>query len=105
MSRAGSLITVWMGDSVAVLDATTLTFRYTIASGSAVPLGPGEMMADRLLIPVTGGIGVYTPKTGEFERLIPVDRGVLAGPIVPHVIGTTVVEQRGGTVVALGAAP
>jgi hypothetical protein len=105
VSRAGSLITVWMGDSVAVLDATTLTFRYTIASGSAVPLGPGEMMADRLLIPVTGGIGVYTPKTGEFERLIPVDRGVLAGPIVPHVIGTTVVEQRGGTVVALGAAP
>jgi hypothetical protein len=105
VSRAGSLITVWMGDSVAVLDATTLAFRYTIASGTAVPLGPGEMMADRLLIPVTGGIGVYAPNTGEFERLIPIDRGIPAGPIVPRIVGTTVVEQRGGTVVALGAAP
>ncbi len=105
VSRAGSLITVWMGDTVAVLDASTLAFRYTIASGSAVPLGPGEMMADRLLIPVTGGIGVYAPVTGDFERLIPVDRGVVAGPIVPRVVGTAVVEQRGGTVVALGAAP
>ena len=105
VSRAGSFVTVWMGDTVAVLDASTLAYRYTIASGTAVPLGPGAIMADRLLIPVTGGIGVYAPKTGDFERLIRVDRGKVAGPVVPGVVGTTLVEQRGGTVVALGAAP
>ncbi|HEX9177897.1 MAG TPA: hypothetical protein VF874_18090, partial [Mycobacterium sp.] len=65
----------------------------------------GEMMADRLLIPVTGGIGVYEPKTGTFERMIPLDRGNVSGPIMTGVIGATVVEQRGGTVVALGEAP
>jgi hypothetical protein len=37
--------------------------------------------------------------------MIPVDRGNVGGPIVPGVVGTTVVEQRGGTVVALGEAP
>jgi len=105
VSRAGNLVTVWTGDSVTVLDGTTLAVRYTIAPGSAVPLGPGEMMADKLLVPVTGGIGVYAPDTGDFERLIAVDRGNVTGPIVPGVVGTTVVEQRGATVVALGEAP
>jgi len=105
VSRAGDLITVWTGDSVAVLDGSTLTFRYTIAPGSAVPLGPGTMMADRLIIPVTGGIAVYTPDNGNVERVIGVDRGNITGPIVPSVVGTTVIEQRGNTVVALGAAP
>ncbi|HZQ32879.1 MAG TPA: hypothetical protein VFB19_14240 [Mycobacterium sp.] len=104
VSHAGSLVTFWTGDSVGVLDGASLTFRYTIAAGSAKPLGPGQLMADRLLVPVTGGIAVYTPNDGTFERLIPVDRGNAAGPIVPGVIGTTVVEQRGNTVVALGAA-
>jgi hypothetical protein len=105
VSRTGSLITVWTGDTVAVLDGSTLAYRYTIAAGSSVPLGPGEMMADRLLVPVTGGIAVYAPGDGAFERMIPVDRGNVTGPIVPSVVGTTVVEQRGDTVVALGEAP
>ncbi len=104
VSHTGDMITAWTGDSVAVLDGTSLAFRYTIASGSAVPLGPGEMMADRLLVPVTGGIAVYEPKTGAFERVIPVDRGNVSGPITPGVVGTTVIEQRGNTVVALGEA-
>jgi hypothetical protein len=105
VSRAGNLVTVWTGDRVAVLDGTTLAFRYTIAAAAQVPLGPGEMMAGRLLVPVTGGIGVYEPNTGTFERVIPFDRGKTAGPIVTGVIGSTVVEQRGNTVVALGEAP
>jgi hypothetical protein len=105
VSHAGNLITVWTGDRVEVLDGTTLALRYTIAAAAQVPLGPGEMMAGRMLIPVTGGIGVYEPTTGTFERVIPVDRGDAAAPIMPGVIGTTVIEQRGNTVVALGEAP
>ncbi|MGE5696381.1 MAG: hypothetical protein ACM4D3_14470 [Candidatus Sericytochromatia bacterium] len=104
VSHAGDVFTVWTGDSVAVLDGGSLASRYTIAPGSEVPLGPGDMMADRLLIPVTGGIGVYEPKTGGFERIIPVDRGNLTGPVVLGAVGTTLVEQRGDTMVALGAA-
>jgi hypothetical protein len=102
VSHTGNLVTVWTGDSLCVLDGTSLAGRYTIAPGSAKPLGPAVMMAGRLLVPVTGGIGVYTPGDGTFERMIGVDRGDTAGPIVPGVIGTTVVEQRGDTVVALG---
>jgi hypothetical protein len=66
---------------------------------------PGAMMAGRLLVPVTGGIAVYTPDKGIFERMIPVDRGNATGPIVPAVLGTTVIEKRGDTVVALGETP
>jgi hypothetical protein len=103
VSRAGNMITFWTGDSVLVLDAANLAYRYTVAAtGPAVPLGPAGMMADRLLIPVTGGVGVYDPATGRNERVIPVDRAAAAGPIVLGIAGTTVLEQRGGTIVALG---
>lgn len=105
VTHAGDVFTIWTGDSVVVLDGGSLASRYTIAPGSAVPLGPGDMMAEKLLIPVTGGIGVYEPKAGAFERIIPVDRGNVSGPVAVGVVGTTVIEQRGDTVVALGAAP
>jgi hypothetical protein len=88
-----------------VLDAATLVYRYTVNAGTAVPLGPATLMANRLLIPVTGGIGVYDPPTGALQRVIPVDRGAAAGPIVPAVADTTVLEQRGATMVALGEHP
>jgi hypothetical protein len=103
--RAGDLVTYWTGESVVVLDGTSLTYRYTIAAGTAVPQGPGAMMAGRLLIPVTNGTGVYDPTNGEFERVIAVDRGPAAGPIMLGVAGTTIVEQRGDTLIALGERP
>jgi hypothetical protein len=102
-SRAGTLVTYWTGDSVIVLDGDTLTFRYTIAAGGATPIGPGVMMANRLLIPLTAGMGVYDPETGAIEHVVPVNRPPgLTGPVVPAVAGMTVVEQRGATLVALG---
>jgi hypothetical protein len=46
---------------------------------------------------------VYDPATGANERYIPVSRPPgQGGPIVPVVTGSTVLEQRGDTVVALG---
>ena len=58
-----------------------LTLRYTIAAGDrTAPLGPGVMMAGRLLVPVTGAIGVYDPLSGANERYIPVDRSTSAPP-------------------------
>jgi hypothetical protein len=102
VSQAGSLLTWWTGDSLMVFDASKLTLRYTIAAGEKAPLGPGTMMAGRLLVPVTGAIGVYDPITGANERDIPVDRAPGTSAVVPAVAGSKVFEQRGDTVVALG---
>jgi hypothetical protein len=105
-SLAGNSVTWWTGDSVIVFDATNLTPRYTIAAGeNTAPLGPGAMMAGKLLIPVTGAIGVYDPISGANERYIPVNRAPSTqpgAPVVPAVSGSHVYEQRGDTVVALG---
>jgi hypothetical protein len=103
VSRPTGLITWWTGDAVLVFDATTLSYRYTVpAAGSAVPLGPAALMAGRLLIPVSGGVGVYDPTTGDLERTIPVSRSPGVSAVFPGVSGSTILEQRGETVVALG---
>lgn len=107
ISHAGSLMTWWTGDSLMVFDVNTLALRYTIAAGGkTAPLGPGVMMAGRLLVPVTGAIGVYDPVSGAGERYIPVDRAASppppGAPVIPAVSGSRVFEQRGDTVVALG---
>ncbi|QLL08614.1 hypothetical protein [Mycobacterium vicinigordonae] len=102
-STTGSLVTWWTGDSLLVFDAGTLTVRYTIAAGeTAVPLGPGVTMAGQLLVPVTGAIGVYDPVNGEASRYIPVERQPSAAPVIPAVLGSRLMEQRGDTLVALG---
>ena len=103
VSKSGHLITWWSGDAVLVFDAATLAYRYAIAAaGPVVPLGPGTLMADRLLVPVAGGIGVYDPATGVNERYLPVTRPSGTSQVIPAVIGSQVLEQRGSTVVALG---
>lgn len=107
VSHTGSLLTWWTGDSLMVFDANTLTPRYTIAAGdTTAPLGPGVMMAGRLLVPVTGAIGVYDPVGGANERYIPVDRGPSTQQprkaVTPAVFGSRIYEQRGDVLVALG---
>jgi hypothetical protein len=107
VSQAGNLVTWWTGDSVMVFDVSNLTLRYTIAAGeTTAPLGPGVTMAGKLLVPVTGAIGVYDPVSGANERYIPVNRApsnLQAGrAVIPAVSGSRVFEQRGDTVVALG---
>lgn len=104
VTTAGGLITWWTGDAVVVFDATKLAYRYAISAGDpAMPLGPAAMMANRLLIPLSGGVGVYEPSAGTLERVIPVARPAdTAGPVVPNVSGSILLEQRGAAVVALG---
>jgi len=103
VSQTGTLVTWWTGDSLMVFEASNLTLRYTIAAGeTTAPLGPGVMMAGRLLVPVTGAIGVYEPLSGANERYIPVNRAPSNSPVVPTVSGSRVFEQRADTVVALG---
>ncbi|HUH68250.1 MAG TPA: hypothetical protein VLZ05_04825 [Mycobacterium sp.] len=107
VSRAGNLVTWWTGDSLMVFEASNLTLRYTVAAGATTaPLGPGVIMAGRLLVPVSGAIGVYDPVSGTNERYIPVNRAPSTlepgRAVIPAVSGSRVFEQRGDTVVALG---
>lgn len=104
VTTAGGLITWWTGSALMVFDANKLAYRYTIpGDGPAALLGPAAMMANRLLVPVTDGIGVYEPSAGTPERVIPVTRPAgTVGPIVPNIAGATVLEQRDTTLVALG---
>lgn len=102
-SRTGNLVTWWTGDALLVFDAGNLTQRYTIAAGeTTAPVGPGVMMAGQLLVPVTGGIGVYDPVSGANNRYIPVTRPPSTSAVIPAVSGSKVIEQRGDTLVALG---
>ena len=67
-----------------------------------MPLGPGTTMAGKLLIPHTGGIGVYDTKTGAKQRFLPVARPAVDSAIGLKAMGSTIIEQRGDTVVGLG---
>ena len=103
ISRLGGLITWWTGDSLMVFDATNMSLRYTIAKGETkAPLGPGAMMAGRLLVPVTDGMGLFDPASGVNERYLTVSRQPSTSAVIPAVSGSQVFEQRGDTVVALG---
>jgi hypothetical protein len=103
LTRPGNLITWWTGDRVMVFDSANLTYRYAIGpAGSSVPVGPGTMMAGKLLVPVTDGIAVCDPVTGVGEDFLPVRRQPTTSAVVPVVSGSQLLEQRGNTVVALG---
>jgi hypothetical protein len=103
VSRPGNLVTWWTGDAVMVFDAANLTYRYSIsAAGPSVPVGPATMMAGKLLVPVTGGIAVCDPVTGVDEGLLAVSRAPTHSAVIPAVIGSELLEQRGNTLVALG---
>ena len=86
-----------------VFSANGLHYRYSVsAAGSNIPLGPATMMAGRLLVPVTGGYDVFDPATGAGVEHIPVQRPPSSAPVVPAVAGSTIIEQRGDQLVALG---
>jgi hypothetical protein len=103
MTRAGDLITWWTGDSVMVFSANGLRYKYTVApAGANRPLGPATIMAGRLMVPVTGGYDVFDAETGRGDRHIDVERPQTSAAVVPAVAGSTVLEQRGDELVALG---
>ena len=102
VTRTGDWITWWTGSAVMVFDKT-LDYRYTVeGTGPLLALGPAAVMAGRLLIPVEGGLAVYDPANGAQERLIPIEHPPGMGAIIPAVVGSTVIEQRGQALRAFG---
>ena len=102
-TRPGDLVTWWTGDSVLVFSSSGMRYRYTVGpTDNHVPVGPGAMMAGKLIIPVSDGVGVYDPTSGASERFIPLRREPTKSAVVPGVAGSVLLEQRGGTLAALG---
>lgn len=85
------------GSATVALDVGTLRPRW-IRSGS---LGPGSLLAGRLLLPVPGALSVLDAGTGRQIGTLPVDRGGYGGPVRTATAGDVVLEQRGDTMVAL----
>ena len=103
-TKTGDLVTWWTGDSVLVFDASKLHYSYTVTpSGSHMPVGPGTVMAGKLLVPVNDGYDVFDPATGTGERHIALARAASVLPVVPAPAGSTLLEQHGAELVALGA--
>lgn len=101
---AGPVLLWWTGTGTVALDAADLRPRWTIPGA----LGPGTLLpvADAaapptVLVPVPGGLAVADAATGAVRATLPVDRAGSTGPVGVAAVGTTVVEQRGSTVVAL----
>jgi len=94
VTHAGDTITWWTGHSVMVFDSK-LSYRFTIDEPA---IGPATQMDDKLLVPVADGLAVCDPATGIRERLIPLAHPPGQDPVLPSVVGTTVVEQRGDAV-------
>lgn len=97
-TTSGSGVTYWFTGS------STVALGPRLAPLWSVPdtLGPGTLLAGRLLVPVADGLAVIDVATGERLRLLPVDRGDHTGPVTTATAGGIVLEQRGDTLVALG---
>lgn len=98
-TRIGSAYFVFTGNSVIALHASTFDPIWTAPNA----LGGPALMAGRLLVPVPGAIAALDPATGAVVTRIPVQREDHDGsPISIGVLGTTILEQRGGELIALG---
>lgn len=78
-------------------DAADLRPRWTFRGS----LGPGSVVAGRLLVPAPGALAVLDVATGQHIGTLPVDRGDYEGPVGTASAGDVVLEQRGDTLVAL----
>lgn len=85
------------GSSTIALDPANFTPRWTVPG----TLGPGTLMAGRLLVPMPGELAVLDAGTGERLGGTPVDRGSYEGVVRLATAGSVVLEQRGDQLVAL----
>ncbi|QGK72042.1 hypothetical protein GIY23_04465 [Allosaccharopolyspora coralli] len=93
----GEPLTWFTGRDTVALAPNSFTPLWTVPD----TLGSGALFAGKLLVPVRNGLAVIDPRSGARETMIPVDRGGFDGPVEVAVLGDTVLEQRGDTLVAL----
>lgn len=85
------------GSDTVALDADRLTPLWTEAG----TMGPGTLFGGELVLPVPEGLAVVDPRTGDRQRVLPIDRKGFTGPVRLDSLGDTIIEQRGDTLVAL----
>lgn len=85
------------GSRTIALSAADLSPLWTVEGTR----GPGTMFAGQMLVPVTDGLRVLRPATGQPVGTLPVDRGDWTGPVTMSTLGPMVYEQRGDTLVAM----
>ncbi|MGW6425622.1 Rv3212 family protein [Nocardia sp. NPDC055053] len=99
VTRLGSAIYVFTGDSLIALSAGSLQPVWTVRGA----LGTPALMAGRLLVPVADGLLAVDTANGETIARIPVQRTDYSGETISTaVLGPTVFERRGGQLYALG---
>ncbi|WP_319944946.1 Rv3212 family protein [Nocardia macrotermitis] len=98
-TRIGSAYLIYSGNSVIALNASTFDPLWTAPDA----LGSPALMAGQILIPVDGAIAALNSDTGAETTRIPVRRSDYHnGPISLAVVGSTILEQRGGRIYGLG---
>ncbi len=98
-SADGRRVYWWTGSQTIALDHATLRPVWSRPG----TLGPALAIGADLVVPAPGGLVVVNPETGVPLRTIPVDRAGYDGPVTLAALGPMVLEQRGGTLVALRA--
>lgn len=98
VTRLGSAIYVFTGDSLIALSAGALQPVWTVRGA----LGTPALMAGRLLVPVADGLLAVDTANGETVARIPIQRTDYRGDTISTaVLGSTVFERRGGQLYAL----
>lgn len=97
-SAVGPSAVYWFtGSSTVALDPFEFRPLWTVEG----TLGSGVLYAGRLLVPTPGQLVVLEAGSGDRVGATPVDRGGYDGPVRLAAAGPVVLEQRGGTLVAL----
>jgi hypothetical protein len=87
----------YTGSSTIALTPSDFTPRWT----ARVTLGPGTLMAGRLLVPMPDEIAVLDVASGQRIGGTPIDRSSYRGIVHLATAGSVVLEQRGDQLVAL----
>lgn len=94
----GARVVTWFtGTKTIALSGSTLDPLWTV-DGS---FGPGTVYADRILVPVPGGLAVVDPANGNRGPDVKVDRKGYQGQVRLATLGDVLLEQRGDTLVAM----
>ena len=96
-STTPSQILWYTGSRTMALSPLDLHPLWSVPDG----VGTGTVFAGRTLVPVRGGIAVLDQVSGTRLGTLSVDRHGYVGPVSLNAVGPVVLEQRGGTLVAL----